>query len=264
MDKKIIELATISEESPAFFLDVDGTLLEIANKPDEVHVSTDLINLLDDLKKSLGDALALISGRTIGNLDQLFQPLKIASAGKHGLEIRDIHGNIKQMNAEKPPKDIKDKIARFASQHPGILVEDKGVTMALHYRLVPFLEDKALRFLTSLLSNHENLKIIKGKMVLEVVSKIFDKGTAINFFMNQEPFRNKLPLFIGDDITDEDGFRIVNSRKGITIKVGENFGSLANFEVQDVPSVHALLEQYLKETTKKNWYKGFKRNEVFF
>ncbi len=233
----------------ALFLDVDGTLLEIADKPGAVEASAALLHILERLEIELGGALALVSGRTLEDLDSIFAPMRLPAAGMHGLERRDGSGAVHRA-ATAPTLDyIRDTLRDFASRHDGALFEDKGAAMALHYRLAPSIEDRARELVRTLTRDRDELHFLEGKMVFEIKSRHVDKGVAIDCFLAEAPFAGRLPVFLGDDVTDEDGFRFVNHHGGISIRVGNPGESAAPYRIQDVPSVVKWLEAVADNVT---------------
>ena len=199
----------------ALFLDVDGTLVEIAAEPDAVHADSRLIALLTALQHKLDGAVALVSGRTIDTLDKLFAPLHLPAAGNHGLERRASGGNVSRPRAMPDMLIIRDAFSSFVAENPGTILEDKTLSMAIHFRNRPELETQATDLAENLVSRSvENLFLQKGKKLVEIRPGQGDKGTAIANFLAEPPFSGRLPVFIGDDITDEKGFELVNLRGG--------------------------------------------------
>lgn len=234
----------------ALFLDVDGTLVDIKPHPDEVRASPPLRRLLAAASQSLGDALALVSGRSIASLDRIFSPLCLPAAGLHGLERRDATGRVHY------PVGYAERIAlarrellEFVQSSPGLLLEDKGAALALHYRNAPGLEAECRRRIgLAHAAAGEEFHVQHGKMVFELKPSGQDKGTAIEAFMREAPFRGRQPLFIGDDLTDEDGFRAVNALGGISIRVGPHDGSAAQLAAADVSEILDWLERCLEHS----------------
>ncbi|PKO83188.1 MAG: trehalose-phosphatase [Betaproteobacteria bacterium HGW-Betaproteobacteria-11] len=232
----------------AFFLDVDGTLIEFADSPGAVHVDDALLGLVARLHRTCGGALALISGRCLTDLEQRLGSVRIPLAGQHGLERRDAGG---RRHAHATPaaqkRELRQRLDSLVAQHPGLLLEDKGLTLALHYRQAPQLAAWLHRLLGRLIEQTEGLQLQKGKRVLEIKPAGFDKGSAIAEFMAEAPFHGRIPVFIGDDVTDEDGFARVNLLGGHSIKVGAGM-TAARYRLADVPSVRdwlagAIVEQ---------------------
>jgi trehalose 6-phosphate phosphatase len=231
----------------AFFLDVDGTLLEIAETPSAVKVDTCLLELIAQLYRHSAGAVALISGRSLNDLDALLGLPRLPMAGQHGLERRDVAGRL-WIHAAPPAAKytIKEALAPALARHPGLLLEDKGLTLALHYRLAPHLAGFAHRLMTRLATaTGEGLELQRGKRVVEVKPAGIDKGTAIAEYMLEPPFQGRTPVFIGDDLNDEHGFAEVNRLDGISIKVG-NTASCAHFHLPNVAAVRRWLATALK------------------
>ena len=236
----------------ALFLDIDGTLLEIAEKPDSVCVPLSLKQLLSDLDSYLDGALAFVSGRSISDVDKLFKPLKIPTSGKHGLERRDTYRKIHhgRFTNSKDFKVVKTVLKKFAIKNPGTLLEDKGEAIALHYRLKPKAGGQAYELINKLNLDQTDLELLTGKMVLEVKPRFFNKGTAISKFMLEYPFVGKIPIFIGDDISDEDGFKTVNARGGVSICVNPEIESAARWKLDNVSSVLNMLTTFSTQMKK--------------
>jgi trehalose 6-phosphate phosphatase len=229
----------------AFFLDIDGTLLEHADRPEAVKVDGAMRRLLSDLEQGAGGALALISGRSVADIDGLFAPLVLPAAGQHGAERRDASGGIHRHPFDAAPvRRAAERIAAYAAAHPGLVFEDKGQNLALHYRLAPQLEHEVgalMREVAAGLSDAFELQ--RGKMVLEIRPGGRDKGSAIAEFMQEPPFRGRTPVFIGDDLTDEFGFGVVNGLGGVSVKVGDG-SSRARWRLADAAAVRAWLGEW--------------------
>lgn len=231
--------------APAFFLDVDGTLLSIAAHPDAVQVPAMLVSLLDRLQAKLNGAVALISGRTINDLDRLFEPLKLPSAGIHGLERRSADGRMHQTSSHAQLDSVRGPLAAFVEAQDGLLLEDKQQALALHYRNAPHREAEVKDFISRLVETSPSpLELKRGKMVIEVKPRGANKGTAIEAFMTETPFTGRTPVFIGDDVTDEDGFRAVNQLGGISIRVGDDANSAATYRLSDENAVIDWLQPW--------------------
>lgn len=212
----------IADSHIALFLDVDGTLLEIATAPDAVRVPASLRNTLELAAARQQGALALISGRKLAELDRLFAPAVFPAAGQHGFERRDAQGRITRFPVDaqrlNPARHI---LTLLVERHPGLLLEDKGSGLALHYRQAPQLENSLQQLMQELLiSLTPYFQLKPGKCVLELTPAICSKRTAIEAFMTEAPFAGRIPVFVGDDITDEDGFAAVNAVGGYSVRVG--------------------------------------------
>jgi trehalose 6-phosphate phosphatase len=228
----------------ALFLDVDGTLLAFVDHPDDVEVRKELIDVLALLYRKLDSALALVSGRSIESLDAIFAPLVLPAAGLHGLERRDARGDEIRVTPAKELAPVRERFSRFVDEHPGSLIEDKNASLALHFRRVPAAAGEARR-LEAILERElpDTLQVQPGKMVLEVRPRGETKGSAIAAFMREAPFAGRTPVFLGDDVTDEDGFRFVNESGGVSIKVGPG-DSTAAFRLEDAGEVSRWLESW--------------------
>jgi trehalose 6-phosphate phosphatase len=210
------------ERDWAFFLDIDGTLLEIAATPQAVHTARADTQLIAALYEKTDGALALVSGRSLAKIDELFHPLKLPAAGQHGVERRDARGKVYRPSL--PPNVLaraSQQIADFAARHAGLVFEHKGYSMALHYRLAPRLAGAAHAVVREAArAVGHGVEVQAGKMVAELKLAGHDKGRAIEAFMKEKPFAGRVPVFLGDDLTDEDGFRVVQRLGGLAIKIG--------------------------------------------
>lgn len=206
----------------ALFLDVDGTLLDIAARPSDVTVPSRLVSTLMRMHQHLGGALALISGRTIASLDQLFSPLRLSAAGQHGAEIR--FGDLHTLLAKPLPPEVKEKLLHRLHTIAKITVEDKGCTLAVHYRQAPERSDEVRSLLQELACRH-GLSLLVGKMVWELRRPGITKANAIGFFFRHEPFKSRRPVFVGDDRTDAEGFDLIDARGGLSLPVGRDHGT---------------------------------------
>ena len=228
---------SVSVAEHALFLDVDGTLLDIADTPDAVAASAELCAVLKRLEPRLSGALALVSGRPIADIDAIFTPLRLPVAGLHGLERRDAGAHVHHARSDGGLDDIKATLQTFVQDHDGALLEDKRVSLALHYRQAPGAEADARELAQSLIAERDDLHMLAGKMVFEIKPVHVDKGVAIDRFMEEPPFAGRIPIFVGDDVTDEDGFSAVNARDGVSIRVGPRTQTNARHRIVNVRSV---------------------------
>lgn len=205
------------------FLDVDGTLLDIAPTPDAVCVEDSLKELLAVTSDALGGALALVSGRSIATLDALFAPHTWPAAGLHGIERRDAMGSVHVTAPDAPSLDrARDALSALAAATPGVLLEDKGRTLALHYRAVPEREGELRREVRAVAARlGDQYHVLEGNRVLELKPAAATKADAIRAFMGEVPFAGRWPIFIGDDLTDLDGFAAVEQAGGMSVAVGD-------------------------------------------
>ncbi len=226
----------------AYFLDVDGSLIELAATPAAVRVDADLLRLLADLQARTEGALALVSGRTLASLDELFGVLGLPMAGQHGLERRTASGQLCSVPAPLAAKQaIKHNLAPLLARHPGLMLEEKSLTLALHYRRVPHLAATVHRLMRrEQAAIGDALELQFGKCVVEIKPPGRDKGTAIAAYLTEAPFCQRRPVFVGDDINDEHGFAAVNRLDGISIKVGRG-PSCARYRLPNVAAVRHWL-----------------------
>jgi trehalose 6-phosphate phosphatase len=227
------------------FLDVDGTLLEYAQTPSSVTVPTGLVAELDQLFAALAGAVALVSGRRVAQLDRLFAPLRLPAAGVHGLERRGANGMLQQTPGDAVRLGAaREALQTLAAAHPGLLLEDKGCALALHIRHAPQLEQlariNAYRIARELGAPYH---VLEGYMVFEIKPVVPDKGTAIESFLSEPPFAGRMPVFLGDDITDCTGFEAVTRRGGISIAVGSRVS--APWKLADARAVRQWLGSLL-------------------
>lgn len=217
----------------ALFLDFDGTLTELAPSPDAVSVDPALPGILAALEREFGGALAVVSGRPLSEIDALMGVV-LPGAGVHGLELRERPGR-----TPHPPPDggavaaVRRALAPMVASDPRLILEEKPGAIALHYRRAPEREQECRAAMKAALAGASGLHMIDGKMVLEAKPDHVNKGYAIRQLMDAKPFAGRIPVFAGDDRTDEDGFEVVNAMKGVTIKIGAG-ESRARYRVASV------------------------------
>jgi trehalose 6-phosphate phosphatase len=229
----------------ALFLDIDGTLLDIAPTPGHVKVDTDLAALLPALARKLNGAVALITGRAIADVDRLFPGVHLPVAGQHGCERRAADGTRhRHVPTSAAIEGLRTDLRRIAGHHPALLLEDKGLTLALHYRRAPHLGayvHQAVRALLGIAATRDAaLQMQPGKGVVEIKPDGRDKGTAVLEYMAERPFAGRTPVFVGDDRTDEFGFAAIERARGWAIKVGPG-RTCAPFRLRDVAAVRRWL-----------------------
>jgi trehalose 6-phosphate phosphatase len=206
----------------AILLDVDGTIVDVAATPQSIVVPSSLLRTLATLHARTDGALALVSGRLVENLDHLFMPLALPCVGGHGVELRSsARAPLHRRPAELSPT-VKCQVAAAAAADPRIIVEDKGSSLAVHFRLAP---DQALLMKNKIAAiveraRDEKLEMLCGKAVIEIKPRSFNKGTAVRELMSISPFAHRAPLFIGDDVTDESVFAILPELGGHGYSVG--------------------------------------------
>jgi trehalose 6-phosphate phosphatase len=221
-----MEIATTSLTSDlrecAILLDIDGTILDLAPAPQEVWVPPTLRQTLGRLNELTGGALALVSGRSLNDIDLIFAPLQLAAIGGHGAEIRSVAGAEPRRRVGPLSAALKRKLATLTELGPGILVEDKGYSLALHYRLAPD-QGSALRAAVADICAQVtpgSIDILPGKLVIEVKPAGISKALAVRELMNYPPFADRHPIFIGDDTTDEPVFGVIPDFGGLAFSVG--------------------------------------------
>ena len=230
----------------ALFLDYDGTLVGLAPTPGEAVADEELRSLLGGLQARLEGALAIVTGRPVADIDHFLAPLRLTVSGLHGLVRRREDGTTTE--AEVPPdllEPVRASFADFAAAHPGTLMEDKRLSLALHYRQAPHLEAVAIGLAEELAGASDGLlRLQRGKMVVELLPKGSDKGDAIRTLLEEPGFTARLPVFVGDDVTDEAGFRSVNALSGVSVRIGAG-PSEAAYRLPDVAALRAWLWQGL-------------------
>ena len=233
----------------AVLLDVDGTILDLAPTPREVFVSHALRDTLARLWQRTGGAAAFVSGRPVSELDLIFSPLQLPAIGGHGAELRTVAGAAPEA-PRLPPLDpaVKRRFAAIAEAGPGIILEDKGYSLALHYRLAPDKEDMVRSAAAELCASLEGppIELLPGKFVVEIKQTGFSKATAVRELMTYPPFAQRRPIFIGDDVTDLGVFEVLPDFNGIGISVGRK-----------VPGVPACFE---RPTDVRHWLEQISRS----
>jgi trehalose 6-phosphate phosphatase len=221
----------------ALFLDVDGTLAQIQPRPELVFIPAHTLQALQRWQAH-GAPVAVVSGRPLHELDGLLSPLRLPAAGVHGAERRTADGQVQRISIDASVLcDVETELQAFCQGFPGLRLESKGIAFALHYRQAPEWEDVARRQVESLAARYpEVLKVQPGKCVFELKPKGASKGEVIRHFMQEPPFAGRVPVFIGDDLTDEAGFEVVNALGGLSIKVGEG-DSRAQMRLDSVEAV---------------------------
>jgi len=215
--------------SSALLLDIDGTLLDIAATPFAVRVPSYLKHCLSRLIERTDGALAFVSGRAISDIDRLFAPLRPAAVGGHGAEVRLLNGE-KERCFDRPIDDqVRTFLNSVAGKIEGVIFEDKGYSMALHYRLAPHQSDTVHAAIEAAIADYPpgTFEILPGKDVYELKSTHFNKGSGIRELMQRAPFKGRRPIFLGDDTSDEAGFAVMPEFDGLAYSVGREVKGLA-------------------------------------
>ncbi|MEG6510225.1 trehalose-phosphatase [Methyloligella sp. 2.7D] len=206
----------------AFFIDFDGTLVAIAERPDLVVVEPRALELLKALYERFDGAVAIQTGRSLAVIDDFLKPLKLPVAAEHGSVRRDVSGEVHRGFAGKESiETAAERLAPVAEAHEGLLLERKESSIALHYRRRPELEGLCREAVSEALKGLAHVQLLEGKMVLEIKAEGLDKGRSLKAFMEEEPFKGRIPVMIGDDVTDEYGFDAANALGGLSIKIGD-------------------------------------------
>lgn len=224
----------------ALFLDFDGTLAPIAPRPEAVRIDPELNARLARLSARLGGRLAVISGRTVADIDRLLGGSVQAIAGVHGLERRGHEGRLVQAPPAPGLAEARAALERFVAERPGTLLEDKSAALALHYRLAPEAAAEA-RTLAAETARRCGLNLQLGDMVAELKTPGADKGAAVRALMSEPPFAGAVPVFVGDDLTDEHGFEAARELGGFGVLVAAERETAATCRLADVGAVHAWL-----------------------
>jgi trehalose 6-phosphate phosphatase len=214
----------------AILLDIDGTLLDLAPTPREVWVPPGLAKTLNRLVEKTSGALALVSGRSLNDIDLIFAPEQFPAVGGHGAEMR-LSTDSEAVAVHAPPmdKELKRRLAAIARLSPGILLEDKGYSLALHYRLAPHAERAIYEAISLIRADLPNapIEVLPGKCVYEIKHSGFNKASGVTELMSHEPFKGRRPIFIGDDVTDESVFAIMSDFDGVAFSVGRRAQGVA-------------------------------------
>ncbi|WP_342364267.1 trehalose-phosphatase [Terrarubrum flagellatum] len=239
---------TLKVANCALFLDLDGTLAPFAATPQAVVPTPRRTNLLLRLNEILNERLAVISGRSIDEIDRILERAIMTVAGVHGLQWRDRYGHVRETPGHSSLPQAVDLFASFTRAHQGVVLEVKPLSVALHYRKNPEIGPLA-RQIAVHVADACGLHLQEGSMVVELLTPGRDKGDAVKTFMAEAPFRGAIPVFIGDDLTDEKGFAAAIAMGGVGIIVGSRQNTLAHARLSDVDAVIAWLEQSAENQT---------------
>lgn len=234
---------SIVDDSCSLFLNLDGTLVEPGETPDAVVVPESLKMLLIGLCLRLQGALALISGRELRDVDRMLAPLRFCTVGIHGCQIREASGCVVANQFDSPLlATARHALNDFTSQHPGVVLRDKGCALALHFRSDSEFSQAAYDAISSVAAQLGPAFIIQGgKCFYELRPRIFTTGSAVDMLMSAMPFHGRTPVYVGDDLSDEDGFRAVNVLGGMSIRVGPASTTNARYWLPDVAAVSEWL-----------------------
>jgi trehalose 6-phosphate phosphatase len=234
----------------AILLDIDGTLLDLMPTPREVWVPPGLSDTLNRLVECTSGALALVSGRSLNDIDLIFAPDVFCAVAGHGAEMRlAVANEADDVHAPPMDKELKRRLAAIAKLSPGILLEDKGYSLALHYRLAPHAEKAIFEAVSLIRADLPNapIEVLPGKFVCEIKHSGFTKATGVRELMTHEPFKGRRPIFIGDDVTDETVFAIMPDMNGLAFSVGRRAtGVNGHFDAPN--DVRAFLARLLDDT----------------
>jgi len=243
-----LEQFLTEHERISLFLDFDGVLVELAETPDAIEVPGRLPGQLERLKAVLDGAVAIVSGRGLAEIDRMIGPVRMPIAGDHGNQRRRPDGDMVWLNpaAQSAAAKLADRLRSRVSEDDRLLVELKSSAVALHYRRAPEREQFARNALQDAVADDPVWSTVTGKMVIEARAKGANKGEAVQSYMGEVPFQGRVPVFIGDDVTDEDGFRAVQDLGGAGIKVGPG-NTCARFRIAGPSDVPALLDRLARE-----------------
>jgi trehalose 6-phosphate phosphatase len=206
----------------AFFFDFDGTLVEIAPRPELVHVEPEVCEILRALSARFDGAVAVITGRPLDVVDGFLAPLVLPAAAEHGSVRRDASGRMFANGGGAEAVEAADRALKpLADANPGLILERKSSSVALHYRQAPALQEACAAAVHDVVAENPSLVVLPGKMVFELKPEGIDKGVAVRTFLDEAPFKGRTPIFMGDDVTDEHAFEVVNAMGGITVKIDD-------------------------------------------
>ncbi|MCP3056064.1 trehalose-phosphatase [Aurantimonas marianensis] len=225
----------------AVFVDFDGTLVELVDDPQAVAIAPAALERLEALQAALGGALAVVSGRRIADLDRFLAPMRFAAAGVHGLERRvRPDGATERLAGPEVLDDVREKLGGPLRDNPRLKLEDKGTALVLHYRTAPDLKAVAERAMAEATAGRHDLNVMNGDNIVEVHPTGMDKGKALAAMMRDAPFAGRVPVYVGDDTTDEFALKHVRDAGGVSVKVGDK-RSVAEFRLAGVAAVHRWL-----------------------
>jgi trehalose 6-phosphate phosphatase len=227
----------------AIFTDFDGTLVDIAETPDGIDVPANLAEQIARAAGELDSAFAVLTGREIADIDRYLSPLQLPIAGAHGSQRRRADGSLETLDPEiiAAAHALADHLDPLLAANPDLIVEHKDGAVAVHFRRAPELEHACRIAMEEATFADPRFELVSGKMVIEARPRGLTKGTALRAFMQEAPFAGRTPIFIGDDVTDEDGFAAAQDLGGVGIKLGAGT-TIARMRIANVASVHSLIE----------------------
>jgi trehalose 6-phosphate phosphatase len=229
----------------ALFLDFDGSLIDYAPTPDQIAVRPETIALLQDLSRRFGGALAIISGRRIADIDHHLAPLRLPISGVHGLEFRSRSDDTKRMPISEELEEARRRLNEAILLNDRIYIEDKGGALVLHFRVHPDQRVRAERLAEQAVADLETLKVVGGHEIFEIRQRDITKANALRRFMRRPPFQTRIPVFVGDDVTDEDGMREAAAEGGFGVKIGPE-PTVAAFRLPNTEAVHGWLSRLIE------------------
>jgi len=243
--------AIVSREPPlldlsahALFLDFDGTFVDFAPVPEAIKLRIGSREMLERLSRRLSGALAIVSGRRIVDIDRFLAPLELPASGVHGQEFRPAPGDLRVRPATPEFDVARRRLSAALQADDPLLIEDKGGSLVVHYRLRPELRGRAKGLASAAISGLDDLYVVEGHFIFEIRQRGITKAIAIELFASQPPFRKRIPVFVGDDTTDEDGLRAAEKAGGFGVKVGPGH-TQARYCLHDVSAVHAWLARHI-------------------
>jgi trehalose 6-phosphate phosphatase len=241
-DGQVLSVLRSQPQAYALFLDIDGTLVDLAETPDAIVVPPDLPSHLEALSTHLDGAMALVTGRALPYADRLFAPLVLPIAGLHGAERRRADGSIDAADADPAFNTLKRSLERVTADWKGVLIEDKGGAVAAHFRQAPEWQRSLEAVMSSALEEAgPDYALQKGKMVIEIRPARASKGAAVRAFLSELPFAGRKPITIGDDLTDEAMFKAANELGGLSIRIGEPGDTAAQATIPSTDALRAIL-----------------------
>ncbi len=228
----------------SLFLDFDGTFVDFAPVPEAIKLRIGSREMLERLSRRLNGALAIVSGRRIGDIDRFLAPLELPASGVHGQEFRPAAGDLRVRPATPEFDVARRRLSAALQADDPLLIEDKGGALVVHYRLRPELRGRAKGLATAAISGLDDLHVVEGHFIFEIRQRGITKAVALELFATQPPFRKRIPVFVGDDTTDEDGLRAAEKAGGFGVKVGPGH-TQATYCLHDVSAVHAWLARHI-------------------